>query len=142
MDKISFWTDREKGLIDPLLLSDTAEKLAREIAKDNKNNDKYNKRTQLRKFYDEVVNLNMQSSILEENADGEGMNQKWNAILALVNMMVAKAAYAKGRELISDTFLDFIKNSVSEVKESKDLKLFKVFFESFMGFYRLHGPKS
>ncbi len=142
MDKITFWTDRDKGLIDPLLLSDTAEELAREIAMENKTNRKHNKRTQLRKFYDEVVNLSMQASALDENSDNEESNRKWNAIHALVNMIVAKAAYAKGRELISTNFLNFIKNGVSEIEESKDLKLFKTFFESFMGFYRLYGPRS
>lgn len=146
MVDIQFWEDREKKLISRLLLSEEAEKLARRIAEDhilakkNKKNTNTNTRTQIRKFYDEVIRLKMESDNLD-NKNGEEI-QKWNSILALVNMMVAKAAYAKGRDLVSDNFLNFIRNSVKEIREKEDLKLFATFFEAFMGFYTLHGPKN
>lgn len=140
MVDIKFWEDREKKLIEPLLLSSTAEDLAIKIAKDNQYSSKTNKRTQIRKFYDEVIRLKMESDNLD-NKNGEEI-QKWNSILALVNMMVAKAAYAKGRDLVSDNFLNFIRNSVKEIRDKEDLKLFATFFEAFMGFYTLHGPNN
>ena len=129
MEKIVFWKDREKQLIDPQLFSKTAENLAKEIAEDKKSN----KRTQLRKFYDEVVRLNMLS---------KSRPNEWEQLLPMVHMVTAKAAYAKGRKLISDGFLRFLKNSIEQIKKPEDLNVFSNFFEAFMGFYRLHGPKN
>lgn len=132
-EKIEFWKDRQKGTIDPALFSTKAEKLAEDIAKDNEHSKTTNKRTQIRKFYDEVVRLDMEAKARE----GE-----WENVAPLVHMITAKAAYAKGRSLISDGFLEFIKHSVGQVNSPKDLSVFANFFEAFMGFYRLHGPKN
>ncbi len=136
MDKIEFWKDREKKIIDPVLFSTKAEVFAIEISEDNKKekreSKKPNKPTQLRKFFDEIVSLNIQAKYSPHN---------WESILPLVHMVTAKAAYAKGRELISDNFLNFIKNSVNQIQEPCDLDVFNAFFESFIGFYKLHGPQ-
>ena len=140
MEKIKFWDDREKGLVPIKLLSDTAEKFSKLIADDNNRTRKMNKRTQIRKFYDEVMHLDMEARRRGKNPDDRA--KKWNAILALVNMLVAKAAYARGRDLVSDNFLGFIKDSVADIKDPDDLKIFASFFEAFMGFYRLYGPNS
>ncbi|MBF0121380.1 MAG: type III-A CRISPR-associated protein Csm2 [Desulfobacterales bacterium] len=123
---IKFWKDRTKGTIEPTLFSDKAEFLAKELANEGK---RINKRTQIRKFYDEVVRLDMESK-----------TRDWDNILPIVNMLIAKAAYAKGRDLVSDNFLNFIKNSVKQISDKKDLSAFANFFEAFMGFYRLHRP--
>lgn len=131
MAKIDFWKDSKKDLIDPTLFSSKAEELAVEIA--TKRSKSENKRTQIRKFYDEVVRLDMEAKAREE---------EWHNIAPLVHMITAKAAYAKGRNLISEGFLEFIKHSVGQVNNPKDLSVFANFFEAFMGFYRLHGPKS
>jgi CRISPR-associated protein Csm2 len=56
-------------------------------------------------------------------------------------MLVAKAAYAQGRELVSPSFVSLLKSGVSQVETRRDLTIFANFFESFMGFYKLHGPK-
>jgi CRISPR-associated protein Csm2 len=133
MIKIEFWKDSKKDLIDPTLFSSIAENLALEIKKENEQNKNTNKRTQIRKFYDEVVRLDMEAKAREE---------EWHNIVPLVHMLTAKAAYAKGRSLISDGFLDFIKHSVGQVNSPKDLAVFANFFEAFMGFYRLYGPKN
>ncbi len=130
--EIKLWKDREKGLIDPELFSTTAENFAIQINEDHTMKRKMNKSTQLRKFFDEIVSLNMQAKSTPEN---------WHSILPLVHMVTAKAAYANGRELISDNFLNFIRTSVKDIQKPEDLDLFKTFFESFIGFYKLHGPK-
>lgn len=132
MTKVDFWKDKKKDLIDPALFSNRAENLAMEIAEESKQG-KVNKRTQIRKFYDEVVRLDMEAKA----RDGE-----WDAVAPLVHMITAKAAYAKGRKLISQGFLDFIKHSVSQIQAPPDLSVFANFFEAFMGFYRLYGPKN
>ena len=128
MEKIIFWKDREKQLIDPELFSTVADKLAEKIKNDG---NKINKRSQIRKFYDEVVRLNMMS---------KSRPDEWAHILPLVHMITAKAAYAKGRNLISDNFNMLIKNSIDQVNAPKDLNVFHNFFESFMGFYRMYRP--
>jgi len=133
MEKIEFWKDREKGTIDPELFSAKAERLAIDLSKDWKKNQRQNKRTQLRKFYDEVLRL---------YSEARANKAQWEHILPLVHMITAKAAYAKGRGLVSDTFLNFIKTAISQVKEQKDLMVFANFFEAVMGFYRQHGPSN
>jgi len=133
MEKIEFWKDREKGTIDPELFSAKAERLAIDLSKDWKKNQRQNKRTQLRKFYDEVLRL---------YSEARANKAQWEHILPLVHMITAKAAYANGRGLVSDTFLNFIKTAISQVKEQKDLMVFANFFEAVMGFYRQHGPSN
>ncbi len=132
MEKIEFWKDRENRKIDPNLFSGQAEMLAKTLADDcEKSRRRQNKRTQIRKFYDEVTRLNLEAK--NRGAD-------WDNILPLVNMITAKAAYAKGRELVSDNFLSFIRASVTQIKDPEDLSVFANLFESFYGFYKLHCP--
>ena len=123
--KIEFWRDREKGVVDPTLFSKTAQELAEKLAEENR---KLNKRTQLRKFYDEVLRL---------DSEAKAKPDDWDYILPRVHMIVAKAAYAEGRELVSKSFADFIRSSVEQVFEPKDLRVFANFFEAMMGFYQV-----
>ena len=134
MDKIELWTDRENKKIDPTLFSDKAEKLAKQLAADCKNSGgKKNKISQIRKFYDEVVRLNMTA---------KNQNSDWDHILPMVNMIIAKTAYAKGRKLISKNFLDFMKLSIQQVETPEDLAVFANLFEAFYGFYKMHCPSN
>ena len=122
MEKITFWQD-----------------LAIKLKPTYKNKN-LNKRTQIRKFYDEVVRLDMDSRRLNLEKDKD--KEKWDNTLPLVHMLTAKAAYALGRNLVSESFSEFIRNSVAQIEEPNDLKVFAAFFEAFMGFYTLHGPKN
>ena len=132
MDEIVLWKDKANGKVDPALFSDTAEKLAKDLAEDcQASKNRENKRTQIRKFYDEVVRLDMEA---------KAKPQEWDNILPLINMLTAKAAYAKGRRLVSDNFVNFIRSSIKQISGKKDLELFANFFEAFIGFYRMHGP--
>ncbi len=131
--KIQFWEDKGAKRIDPLLFSQKAEEMAKDLAEENRRQNKLNKRTQLRKFYDEVLRL-------DDLAQGKGM--VWDAVIPQIHMLVAKTAYANGRELVSNAFLQFMKDSVAQVESPEDLRVFANFFEAFMGFYRLHGPKN
>lgn len=133
MDKIEFWKEKEKQIVDPALFSSRAEAFAKEIASDNKQSKSVNKRTQIRKFFDEVVHLNMTA---------KSRPNDWDSIVPMVHMITAKAAYANGRKLVSATFLQFIKQSVEQIDNPADLSVFATFFEAFIGFYRLHGPSN
>jgi CRISPR-associated protein Csm2 len=135
MNKIAFYKDKTKGIIEPKLFSDIAEQTAADIAKsgqtqtrDGKVRLDHNKRTQIRKFYDEVLRLN--GSVKSNPND-------WDVVLPYINMLIAKAAYANGRnKLVTDDFVDLLKDCIGQVQRPSDLDVFANFFESFMGFYR------
>ena len=119
---------------DPRLFSEGAEQLAKQMSQDNRSLDKSpNKRTQIRKFYDEVVRLS------DLAAQG---NREWIFIQTQLHMLIAKAAYAEGRQLISPKFKDFIKSGIDQIQKPSQLIFYSTFFEAFMGFYRLHGPRN
>ncbi len=134
MPEITLWKDRDRKIIDPILYSDIAEEMAKQMKEDHNNNRRVNKRTQIRKFYDEVIRLDTEAKKISMNTDRE----KWDNILPMVHMLVAKAAYARGRDLVSQNFSNFIRSSVKQVKDPADLSVFANFFEAFMGFYRLY----
>jgi len=135
MNKIVFYKDKAKGIIEPKLFSDFAEKTAADIAASGQSQTRdgrvrldHNKRTQIRKFYDEVVRLN---GNVKSNPDD------WDAVLPYINMLIAKAAYANGRnKLVTDDFVNLLKDCIAQVQKPADLDVFANFFESFMGFYR------
>jgi CRISPR-associated protein Csm2 len=128
MVDVSFYKDKEKKTLRPTLFSVTAENLAKTMAE----NTRSNKRTQLRKFYDEVLRLN---SLARSNPSD------WESILPYVNMIIAKVAYAEGRDLVSAEFAEFIKESVKQIDEKEDLDVFTNLFEAFMGFYKKYRPQ-
>ena len=133
MEKIVLWKDRKEKLLDPELFSKKAEELAITTKEDIETAKNSNKRTQIRKFYDEAVRLNFTAKTRQDD---------WNNILPMIHMLTAKAAYAQGRKLISKNFMRFIKESVNQIERPEDLNVFCNFFEAFMGFYRLHGPNN
>jgi CRISPR-associated protein Csm2 len=126
--KIQFWANRERGILNPTIFSKEARELSRTLS-----GQKGNKRTQLRKFYDEVLRLEQDAKKTPE--------EKWPNILARLHLLIPKAAYAQGRELVSPEFVKFIQNSVEEVKTPQDLAVFANLFEAFMGFYKMDRPR-
>ncbi len=124
----TLWRDRENRIVDPELFSTKAEEFAQQI--DREGTSTINKRTQLRNFYDEIMRLNIQA---QDNPDA------WDLVLPQVHMVIAKAAYAKGRNLISDGFLARIREGIGQVETPGDLKVFTTHLEAFMGFYRLYS---
>jgi CRISPR-associated protein Csm2 len=124
---IQFWENREKRIPNPGIFWHEAEKLSEKLA----NQGQANKRTQIRKFYDEVLRLDQDAKRLPAD--------QWPHILARLNLLVPKAVYAWGRNnLVSEDFVNFIKASVEQVQRQEDLAVFANFFEAFMGFYRKH----
>lgn len=126
---IKFWKDRDRKIIEPELFSANAEKLAQTIA--GEGNNKLNKPSQIRKFYDEVIKFDTTIKSKPEDFD---------KLLPYLKMLNAKAAYAKGRELISDGFKNFISKSLSQITEKDDFDVFASLFEAFMGYYKLYRP--
>jgi CRISPR-associated protein Csm2 len=129
MVTINLWKDKANRKLEPTLFSETAEKLAKEIGGEGNN---VNKSTQLRRYFDEVVRLTTQAK-----ASGADMD----LILPQVHMLVAKVAYAKGRNLVTDSFVQMMKSGISQVESKEDLQVFANFLESFMGFYKMYRPR-
>lgn len=125
MEPPDFYTDKEKRTIKPDLFSECAERWAKKLP-----DQRLNRRSQIRKFYDEILRLN--SLVKRDQRD-------WDGILPYVNMLIAKVTYAWGRDLVSDDFVNLMRKCVEQVKTPEDLEVFATFFEAFMGFYRKYG---
>lgn len=123
MVDVTFYKNAEKRILKPELFSTVAEELAKSLAADEKTN----KRSQVRKFYDEVLRLNSLARTAQE---------EWEYIVPYVNMLIAKATYAQGRKLVTEDFVGFMKNSITQIQGPQDLDVFCNLFEAFMGFYR------
>lgn len=121
----SFWKDKQKGQIDPELFSSKAEGIARKVF--NEASRKVNNPTQLRKFYDEVLRF---GSLLKSDPGD------FEKTLPYLKMLNAKATYAMGRDLISQSFKDFISGSLDQVRDKDDFEAFAGLFEAFMGYYK------
>lgn len=128
---VKFWKDKGKKQIDPELFSTTAENLAKSIFEEGGN--RKNKPTQLRKFYDEVVRFD---AMVKSNPS------EFDAVLPYLKMLNAKAAYAMGRDLVSDGFKNFISTSLKNVNDRDDFTAFAGLFESFMGYHKYYFEKS
>ena len=92
-----------------------------------------NKSTQLRKYYDELC---MWDQKIKQDP------QKYVEYLPLIKMLNAKVAYANGRKLVDDNFVKLMRHCLKQVDENKkSFETCKLFFEAFMGFYKMHKPK-
>lgn len=127
---VRFWKDKSKRQIDPELFSARAEALAKKIFEDGSN--KINKPTQIRKFYDEVVRFD---SIVKSNP------AEFETMMPYLKMLNAKAAYAMGRDLVSESFKNFISNSLKQIHDKDDFTAFAGLLEAFMGYYKFYDVK-
>jgi len=132
---IKFWKDKKNKQIEPELFSTTAEQIAKIIDIDGRDprNDKIknNKPSQIRKFYNEVLNFRL---MIEKEPS------RFNEFLPYLKILNAKAAYARGRELISDSFKNFISESLKQINDFDDFEVFANLFEAFMGYYKFYRP--
>ena len=112
------------GNVKPEAYDTNAQEISKIFAESSREINTY---TQLRHFYDEVASLNDK---IEENPSS------FNELLPLIKMLNAKAAYAQGRKKVSKEFVQFISESLKQVRTPKDMKTFKTFFEAIMGFYK------
>lgn len=115
------------------LLDEVAEYCAQLVGEEGRES-RRNKPSQLRGFYDEVVMWS--ERVRREPA-------RYDDHLPLIRMLVAKVAYAHGRELVTKSFEQMIRACVKQLAEGnpETFLRFKLFFEAFMGFYRVHGPR-
>lgn len=115
----------EGQALDADLFAAVAERCARTVGDVNK---KFNKPSQLRKFYDELC-------MWDERVRAEP--QKFGEFLPFIRMLNAKAAYAKGRELVDANYEALMNHCLKEVSSAETLHRCKTFFEAFMGYYKV-----
>jgi CRISPR-associated protein Csm2 len=112
------------------LFSETAKRCAEVISTNGKMDKDKNKSTQLRRFYDEVC---MWAEKVGHDAT------RFDENLPFIKMIGAKVAYANGRKLVDDTFLDYMEQGLKQVKDLKTFNTFKTFMEAFMGYYKMYN---
>lgn len=119
--------------LDADLFSVVAERCARTVGlRDDEHPRRENKPSQLRKFYDELV-------MWDERVRAEP--QKFAEFLPFIRMLNAKAAYAKGRELVDANYVALMNHCLKEVTSAETLHRCKTFFEAFMGYYKVVRPR-
>jgi CRISPR-associated protein Csm2 len=118
--------------VDAELYASTAEELAKLIA--NSANHSTNKGTQLRRFYDEVCYWQDQTRRHPE---------KFDEYLPFIQMIRARVAYAKGRKLVDDNFYHMLDHCLRQISAGggEVFNRFKLFFEAFMGYYKMYNDK-
>ncbi|BDY11958.1 type III-A CRISPR-associated protein Csm2 [Hydrogenimonas cancrithermarum] len=115
---------------DPELFNETAREWATKICG---RNDKCEvKSTQLRNFYDKVLELYDRSEIKKE---------PFEEVLPFVKMLNSKVEYAshrksEGKPLINKAFAEMMGQCISQVDSPEKLRVFKLFFEAVIGFYK------
>jgi CRISPR-associated protein Csm2 len=105
--------------------------VARQVAETIAENRNANKPSQIRKFYDELC-------LWETKVNLEPA--RFDDYLPFILMLNAKVAYAKGRRLVDANFVKLIGDSLKQVKNPDTLRLCKLFFEAFLGFYKELRP--
>ena len=94
---------------------------------------KKNKSTQLRRFYDELV---MWFEKVHFERTPQEREAKYTEVAPFIQMLVAKAAYARGREHVDECFEQLFSHVIKEISDATTLKHAKLFMEAFMGFYK------
>lgn len=93
------------------------------------------KTSQLRKFYADVKSL-------ERSWDYQGRsNAAFLGILPQIKILKAKAAYAKGRDVVPPAFTDWMNTHVEAIKNHEDFEAFLLHFEAVVGFCYGEGLK-
>ena len=108
---------------DKELFNETAHEWAQGICGDRR--DCMVKSTQLRNFYEKVLELHDKSK-----------KEPFEEVLPFVKMLNSKVAYAETRKHVNHEFVDMMNQCIAQVNTKEQLNVFKLFFESLLGFYK------
>lgn len=112
------------------LFSEDAETVAKNLdasAQADRGGKEKNKSTQIRRFYDELVGW-------QERIGSDDV--KFKQYEAFVKMLNAKAAYAQGRNLVTEDFVKWFRDCVKQVEDPRTLNHFRLHFEAMLGFLK------
>ena len=159
------WKDKAKGEVNPLAFSALAQKLAqiwdiegrdfgkgKELEKEkyktlayqewlkvkNKGKDKKNKPAQIRKFYDVIFNLNNKAKQKIRTNPEEELPIE---ILVQLHRQLALVHYAKGRDLVTKSFVEAMEELIKATVKVRDLETITNFLEAVMAYYKECRPK-
>jgi len=90
--------------------------------------------TQMRKFYDQVLNLQQKAKHMSDE-------DFQSDLLPFVKMLNSKVAYAStrnsgGGKIVNSEFVNMMSSCINQVSTKKDLNTFKLFFEAVIGFHK------
>ncbi len=102
---------------DPELFSATAKEWAERIER--------TKKTQVRNFYDKVLEL-----------ESDIKKKSFEDVLPFIKMLNSKVAYAVNRKVASREFQEMMESCISQIDSKEKFKTFKLFFEAVIGFYK------
>lgn len=111
------------------LFNEVAQHCAKTISESNQ---RCNKPSQLRRFYDEL---------LMWVAKVEQAPERFAEYRPFILMLNAKAAYAKGRDLVDANFVALLAHCLRQAEDAKTLGQVKLFLEAFLGFYKAERPR-
>jgi len=96
------------------------------------------KRTQLRKYFDEIKQIKVLIKGQEEEKDIP------SKIRIKLTALIPKFAYAKGRKLIGEDVYGFFSFALKKVKDGKvkDFNAFEQILEAILAYHTYHEPKS
>jgi CRISPR-associated protein Csm2 len=118
------------GRLEPSLMDDKAEKTAQML--------RQVKTTQLRRFYEDVLNLRQRLAIETQR---KGDVAAFEQLRADFKMLKAKAVYANGRsqKIFPEEFLQFIIDHVQSVNNAQDFEAFYKHFQAVVAFHKFYG---
>ncbi|MBV5310885.1 type III-A CRISPR-associated protein Csm2 [Chromatium okenii] len=114
--------------LDPQLFNEIAKRCAVTIG----DNQRRNKPSQLRRFYDELV---MWAEKTKQHPE------RFEEYRPFILMLNAKAAYADGRELVDGNFVKLLDHCLRQAVDARTLGYIKLFLEAFLGFYKEVRPR-
>lgn len=120
-----YYTDSEKEKLNPDYVVIYAKTIASLIEQEG--NNKANKRTQIRKYYDYCIRI--KDKMQHKKNDFSYVEADFAALLA-------KVSYAKSRSTVSNIFVDFIKDNINVVQDAKDFRAFIKHFEAIIAFMK------
>ncbi|MTW21324.1 type III-A CRISPR-associated protein Csm2 [Allochromatium palmeri] len=124
LSRVRFGADLEAQLF-----NEVAQHCAKTISESNQRS---NKPSQLRRFYDELL---MWVAKVEQTPE------RFEEYQPFILMLNAKAAYAKGRDLVDANFVALLAHCLRQAEDAKTLGQVKLFLEAFLGFYKAERPR-
>ncbi len=98
------------------------------------------KKSQFRKFYNEIKNIKIKINKLSNYSN----NEEINAISIQLVSLIPKLAYSKGRNLIDDNFFKFMKTMITKLRNKIDKENFEVLdkiLETILAYHTYYNPK-
>lgn len=120
--KIKFYQDDKKEILDESLFDKKKIDLIKVPAS-----------SQMRKFYNEVKNLQMRlNTAVSQEKDRE---EEFLKLRPLLKMLKFKVTYAQNRlKDMPYEFVDFIHNNIDSINDAKDFDAFALYFEALIGY--------